>query len=154
MDLTTFIPPLGATRLAIEFEGITNVESVHNISDSSNDDSSTEVSESTPARGGQSKKRLRGGEKGSFGDISSIGHDVGSSGDDSEEGVEGESKKLKVGGSDKELSDEEKVMDVIEEQESQQAGNIDQMQVAPEDVPGLNQETVPAASHQVPDGPC
>ena len=145
---------VGATRLAIEFEGITNVESVHNISDSSNDDSSTEVSESTPARGGQSKKRLRGGEKGSFGDISSIGHDVGSSGDDSEEGVEGESKKLKVGGSDKELSDEEKVMDVIEEQESQQAGNIDQMQVAPEDVPGLNQETVPAASHQVPDGPC
>ena len=139
----------GATRLAIEFEGMSNVETVHNISDSSNEDVCTEISDSTSVSEGQSKKRLRGREEGSLIDLTRIGFDGEiSSGDDSEEGIEGDSKKLKVGGSDKESSDEEKVIDTIGEQESQQAEVIDQMQVAPESLSGLNQEP------QVPDGSC
>ena len=130
---------------------MSHVESVHNISDSSNDES-TEVSESSPVREGHSKKRLRGGEDGKFGDMSNGGQEGGSSsGDDSDKG---DSKKLKVGGSDKELTDEEKVIDDFGEQESQQAGNVDQVQVAPGDASRLSQEHVLAASHQVPEGPC
>ena len=141
----------GATRLAIEFEGMSNVESVHNMSDSSNDDDSNEVPTSNPGREG-SKKRLRGENGNYFGDLSSVegGH---SSGEDSVEGLEGESKKLKVGGSNGELSDEEEVTDRgLEEQ--QQSGELVQMQVTPGDAPGFDQEHVSAESEQVPEGSC
>ena len=143
----------GATKLAIEFEGMSNVETVHNISDSSmeDEDISTEVAASTPGREG-SKKRLRSGDDTNFGDISGLDTAVGglSSGEDSEEGFEGDSKKQRVGGSDKEISDVEEVADsgglgLLE------SGETVQMKVTPGVTPGTDQEP---ESQQVSDGSC
>ena len=139
----------GATRLAIEFEGVSNVETVHNISDSSmeDEDVSTEVAASTPGREG-SMKRLGSGSD-NFGDLSGIDM-LGevSSGEDSEEGFEGDPKKLRVGGSDKEMSDVEEVVDggnlgLLE------SGSTVQMQVTPGAMPGSDEEL---ESQQVPQG--
>jgi hypothetical protein len=143
----------GATRLAIEFEGMANVESVHNLSDRSSGDGSTLEVSSTPTREGQTKKRLRGGEGASFGNLSSISGEDSSSGGESEEGF-GELKKQKLGDSEKEISDEEAVKEMDGEMEAQQSVETEQGQVSPVVGPGSEQEPVHVSQRQVPEDSC
>ena len=101
---------IGATRLAIEFEGMNDMVADHEMSDSCSDEEIDVVnySTSTPERESQSKKRLRGGGVAVFGDLSIIasGGEI-STGEDSEEDLLGDSKKPKLGVSEKEISEEE-----------------------------------------------
>jgi hypothetical protein len=144
----------GATRLDIEFEGMANVESVHNMSDMSSGDGSSLESSSTPNREGQTKKRLRGGDGASFGNLSSISGEDSSSGEESEEEIYGDLKKQKLGDSEKEFSAEEAVKEIDGEMESQHSVGTEQMQVSPGVGPGSEQEPVHVSvSQQVPEEP-
>ena len=140
--------------LAIEFEGMSNVESVHNLSDRSSGDGSTLEASSTPNRKGQSKKRLRGGEDVSFGNLSSISGEESSSGEESEEECCGDLKKQKLGDSEKDTSDEETVKEIEGEMGSQQSMETDQKQVSTEVGPGSEQEPVDVSERQVPEDSC
>ena len=132
-----------------------NVESVHNMSDRSSGDGSMVASSSTPSREGQAKKRVRGGEGASFGNLSSIsGEEDSSSGGESEEGFHGDLKKQKLGGSEKENSDEDTVKEIDGDMESQHSGETDQMQVSPGVGPGSEQEPVNVSERQVPEHSC
>ena len=104
----------GATRLAIEFDGMPNMESIHNISDRSSTDSTS----STPGRGVVTKKRCRSGVDAGFGDLSGISLRGGfSSGEESD----GEIKKPRLGlDSDQGTSDEE----FSEEEENVNDGEV------------------------------
>ena len=143
---------LGATRLAIEFEGTEDDVAQHDMSGSSSDEEINVVDFSTPERENQSKKRLRDDGNGGFGDLSSIetGGDV-ASGDESDEDLLGDSKKQKLGGSDLENSGEETVIDDDGE------GSMDQEQSDEGPVPirvtqGWLVPTVPCdVQEQVPD---
>ena len=128
----------GATRLAIEFEGMENVQTAHNISDSSSESRSPFQGVSTPGRDGQAKKRLRGGVDTSFGDLSSISL-AGEleSGDDSEGDLLGESKKQKLESSDEGEGDDEEVIEEEGDIVAQQSGETVSMQVTPEVEPRL-----------------
>ena len=130
----------GAPRLAIEFEGLSSTETVHNMSESSVDDeedSNTVVS--TP------KKRLRDSDEG-FGNLSNIseGNILGEeSGNELEEC---ESKKQKIEGSG-ELDDQEEIGKNNGEVESQQSGVKVQMEVPP-DHPGKDHVPEEAEAQQ------
>ena len=145
----------GATRLAIEFEGMSKLESVHNISDSSSTGRTSSPESSTPGREGQAKKRLRGGsgEDVSFGDLSSIACEGELNlGEDSDDEFAGESKKQKVGSSDKGTSDEEIVTEVMDLGHQHDGEPVDT-----QDVPGADQESLPGVVQEpdlVPDGSC
>ena len=161
----------GATRLAIEFEGISDQEAQHNISDSSSSDSDPSFASSTPGREGSSKKRSRGGLD-NFGDLSSITLQGGvfeglSSGENSDEGDNGESKKprLRVGldsATDQESSVEEHNdeiendgMDEVGSQQGNGSGTIQAPPgVDPEPSPRVAAEIGNVAGQQVHDESC
>ena len=92
----------GATQLAIGFEDRIPDEDIHNISDSSSTRGSVPLTaSSTPGRD-ISKKRLRSTLDTSLGDLSSITGREGVqegifAGEESDEGVDGESKKQRLG---------------------------------------------------------
>ena len=135
----------GATKLAIEFEGASLSESVHNMSESSSDhDDDSDVVASTP------KKRMRDSKE-KFGNLSSISEgDI--SGEGSENGLEKcESKKQKV-----ELSEEESLEEIDHgngNMELLQPGTADQIEVTLND-PGVGQEPGQPAAEQVHDQFC
>ena len=135
----------GATKLAIEFEGTSLSESVHNMSESSSDhDDDSDVVASTP------KKRMRDSKE-KFGNLSSISEgDI--SGEGSENGLEKcESKKQKV-----ELSEEESLEEIDHgngNMELLQPGTADQIEVTLND-PGVGQEPGQPAAEQVHDQFC
>ena len=149
-----FVFGSGATRLAIEFEGMAKVESVHNMSDEYSAGRTSLPASSTPGRESQAKKRLRGGngEEDSFGDLSSIACEGDLAGEDSDEDLAGEFKKQKVGSSDRGTSDEEIVTDDRELGHQHAVEPVD-TQVVPEadqeSLPGVGQEP-----EQVPDETC
>ena len=139
----------GATRLAIEFDGMPNMESVHNISDSSSTDSAPFSASSTPGRGVVTKKRWSGVDAG-FGDLSGISLRGGfSSGEESD----GEFKKPRLGlDSDQGTSDEE----FSEEEENVKDGEVGSHlvggSVLTQGLPGVDPEFSPGvAPEQVSD---
>ena len=136
----------GSTRLAIEFEGLSKLESVHNIVENSNDvENDSKLVASTP------KKRFRE-EKEDFGNLSNIS-EGNVSGDESElELDECEAKKQKVEGSEqpdvREVTDDDMVR-----VEAQQSGGHAQIEVAPDD-PAEVQAHVVDGTQQDSSGTC
>ena len=125
----------GATRLAIEFEGLSTWDSVHNMSEtSSENEEDSKIVASTP------KKRLRDQKEGS-GNLSNIS-EGSHSGNDSEESLEEcESKKQKVEGL-AELDDQLVIDFKNGEVESQQSGT--EVQNATPADPGTGTQHEPA----------
>ena len=136
----------GSTRLAIEFEGLSKLESVHNIVENSNDvENDSKLVASTP------KKRFRE-EKEDFGNLSNIS-EGNVSGEESElELEECEAKKQKVEGSERpdvrEVTDDD-----MARVEAQQSGGHAQIEVAPDD-PAEVQAHVVDGTQQDSSGTC
>ena len=156
----------GATRLAIEFDGMSAESADHNISDCSSTDMDVPgPSSSTPGRGVSGMKRYRDGLEVNFGDLSSITNEGDlqggfSSGEESDEGNDDGSKKLRIeGGSDSgqktssEGSNEETENDRMGEDGSQLGSGSEQVQDPPPEVdpePSVNV----SEQEQVPDETC